>query len=220
MKEILLILQRSRGTNLAAIAKNYEGECLEHLLRGGKVRLKETPILLGRAVEKNSFTNHLIKNCSFLNGNRAQAEDLITRLLVEDPLSRKEASLPMSLYATWSTWNEKDPAGDPFLFSTGEAGFIRACLGLDGGRCLTQGLLLFTYTLGNRYSLFRPTVADAGLHRYFKPPDIGSDNHGWTNPSPSTSVSVTGASPISRPEAIHRRQTLSALRAPVRLLPG
>lgn len=214
MKEILLAVQKSQGVDLVAIAQDYKAECHNHALKGGRVRLKEMPILLGKAVEKDLFTNHLI---GLLNGSRSQAEDLVTRLLVNDQLSEKESVIPMSLYAMWSTWNEIDSAGDPFSFSKEDAGFVRACLGLNREHRIAQGLLLFTYTLGSRHSLFRPTVADAELHPYFMPPAIGFDDHGWTNPILPTSTSPMGL-PVARPEAIHKRQPLSALRGRTRLL--
>jgi hypothetical protein len=136
---------------------------------------------------------------------KAHARDFLERLLSGDTPTKAEAAILMSEYSAWVTWDEDGKTADPFRFArtAASADLVRASLGLDPqNRMKGKPLLLFVYSSHSGLDLFRPTIADAGLHRFFEPPPIGNDDYGLTKTWPPA-MAKSLPTLLPRPEAIH-----------------
>lgn len=214
MKSLLSVIYNARRKGLDELAILYKEECFKpvNIRVGGLVR-GVRPMTIGRAVEKQAFVYYLYKKQRHCFRTKAMAHDFIQRLLSGDTMSATESSVLMSEFSAWVTWNDMPSATDPFEFarSTGLAEMIRACLGLDPeGRMTGKPILLLIYK--RRTELYRPTIADAGLYRFFEPPPIGIDAHGLTKTRPP-GMSTSVYSSMPRPEAVHAPQPFSHLEA-------
>jgi len=127
-------------------------------------------------------------------------------------LSTNETSLFMTAYSAWVTWREDKSGLDPFGFKKNvNASKVRSCCGLDPQRRHDgKPLMLLVYHADGKVELYRPTIADAGLHELFQPPLPPEHRHGWTQTWPRE-VAIPNFRPIARPEAVHERQTLSLI---------
>jgi hypothetical protein len=217
MRELLEAIRRCESGEFAELADSYEHECHRHTLSGGRVRGRQ-PILLGRAVERSTFVMHLYRVHWKYFGTEQNVEDFIDRLRVRDSMSPYESKILMSSFAAWVTWDELSD-GDPFSFlESGTAEEIRACLGLDfSDRWRNKPILLFVYKRSAGLELNRPTIADAGLYRFFEPPPVGREEHGWTRTwYPGMSKVKFRLKP--RPEAVHACEPMGHLVLPLREL--
>jgi hypothetical protein len=175
--------------------------------------------LIGRAVQRDSFVLRLLQDHGgYFHGEKG-ADDFVNRLRRGDSMSAYEQSILMSAWSSWVTWDEKTPAGDPFGFlGSHKADEVRDCLGLDPERRSDgKPLLLLVYRRLPGVELYRPTIADAGLHRFFEPPPVGFDAHGWTKTRPPA-AEPAGRLAKPRPEALHKPLPLSCIALPVREL--
>ena len=216
MKVLLDAIRKAHKLTVDQLILGYRDACYTQTMRGGSIKCVP-PTLVGRAVEKDIFVWFLFRSERKFFKIKANASDLVDRLLIGDKLTPKETGILMSQFAAWVTWNDKGSA-DPFDFAA-DAFHVRACLGLDNKRRVDKPLLLLVYSLAAGLSLVRPTVADAGLHSFFEPPPIGIDEHGWTKTWPAKLARTkTKAKPIPRPEAIHSPVPLAYLKSPARLL--
>jgi len=215
MKELLQAIYRSPIEDLRMLAKNYQEECYLHIYCGDTVILDNMPVLLGRAVEKDVFINWLYRQCDFFT-LREQAAELVQRLLHGLPLDGFELSLNLSEFATWATWSDESVESDPFAFAASSAEKARACLGLDPEHRFGDGLLMLVYERPADCPLYRPTVADAGLCLFFRPPRASSLAHGWTRPWDPGICELKEYEPVPRPEAVHRPVAMAYLRLPAR----
>ncbi len=147
---------------------------------------------------------------------------LLDKLICGGRPSSDEGEVAMSEFSCWVTWNESVPNGNPFHFAkTNLADEVRANLGLDPKkRCETKRLLLLVYVLTG-VTLFRPTVADAGLYPYFSPPPKGT-KHGLSVPwrhmdsEPDEEDPPLNLKP--RPEAVHSSARFGRIQSVLELL--
>ena len=218
MRELLLALLPSRDSSIAELRKIYAQECSRHSLRGGTVRAPKPP-LIGRAVHRDSFANWLYREYASYFHTELMVGDFIDRLIRGDQPTEFELTILMSAWPTWVTWNEYSFGSDPFSFcESASAEEIKGNLGLDPERRWDgKALLLLFYHRQLSAELYRPTIADAALHRFFEPPPIGNDNHGWTKTWPP-GMARTGLHLKPRPEALHRPLSIRGLVQPVREL--
>lgn len=222
MTDLLGVIVKHAASPHALLESNYRTACYSQAMQGGCVKLTTLPEILGRAVDKRVWANHIINRHLKLFGNKSLVLDFIERL-IDDPgysISYPESQALMSAYGTWVTWNEKDVAGDPFLFrKTDRADEIRACMGLvTPRRGRSPFLLLLTYKRPAATALVRPTVADAATYPFFRPPLVEQgDAHGWTLPWPTEDLNLglAGVEPGSRPEALHNPLAVELLRLPL-----
>jgi hypothetical protein len=218
MRELLDVLRQSCHDPIPILNKRYGRECHRHALLGGTVKSPKPP-LIGRAVHRESFALWLYQeHGAYFHSERA-VQDFITRLRQGDSMSAYESSILMSAWSAWVTWDSASAGADPFGFiESGKAEEVRACLGLDPERRWDgKPLLLLIYNRHPGVELYRPTVADAGLHRFFEPPPVGYDGHGWTKTWPP-GMQTTKARLKPRPEALHRPVQMRCLAQRVREL--
>ena len=212
LKQILSAIYFSRATSLSDLKSAYRDECCKHIRQGGTVHCTR-PVLLGRAVERETFVGRLYERERSYFRVPANVEDLVNRMIRGEALTRRERTMLMDSFSTWATWNELESAADPFQFRRSRAADeVRASLGLDYQRSYEgKPLLLFVYELKNSTGLCRPTIADAGLHRLFEPPPLGFEEHGWTKTW--SAPADRGRAPVRpRPEAVHEPVPLIQLR--------
>lgn len=222
MESLLRVIASHVGAPPAELQEAYRKACHDFALRGGRVTLAPLPQVLGRAVDKSVWVNHLISNhLSLFSNCRHFVREFVDRL-VNDPayvIGYPENQCLSSRFAAWVTWSDGSP--DPFAFcSTDRADEVRASLGLVSKRKgRSPFLLLLVYDRPSDGELFRPTVADAATYPFFRQPlQEQGDHHGWTLPWPEEEVHslLPGAMPQSRPEALHKPWRLSLLRLPLR----
>ena len=207
MVDILNAVHRSRGSSIDVLEDNYQKECYNHGRKGGPIRSRPLPRLVGRAVERRVFERWLVRQGPVLT-TRTEAGAFLDRQLRRVALSPSESAIWMSRFTAWVTWSTT--TGDPFDFVVhGVAQEVRAYLGLQhaGGR-----LLVLIYELPPRVALHRPTIADAELFPYFQPPGATKD-HGLTRPWLSVwgIMSIPDYVPQPRPEGVHRRIQMGSL---------
>lgn len=216
MKPLLIVIYNGRNESLDELARLYERECFNHTRAGGPI-LCPKPKIVGRAAEKEALINYLYRKNRRYFRTKALARDFIQRLLTGDSMTTTEASILMAEYSAWVTWNEDPLGSDPFSFarSGNSADTVRACMGLDPQhRMKGEPILLLIYKTHFSIDLFRPTIADAGLHRFFEPAPIGLDAHGLTKTwPPGMGTKITALLP--RPEAVHSRQSFKYLNLPL-----
>jgi hypothetical protein len=204
MKTILMELLNCPGSprlRVRDLELNYQNECHNHVRMGGPIGGRR-PVLVGRAVERDSFAQWLRRSVLF--HTEAQVRDFIARLMGGGPLSKAEESLLMSPFSAWVTWIEDRSRSDPFGFKSHMTAVkIRACCGLDPqGRNFGKPLLLLVYRCDGGLQLYRPTIADADTYELFQPPVASENDHGWTQTWPRQ-IRIPNFKPIRRPEAVH-----------------
>jgi hypothetical protein len=213
MQKLLAVFLGHAHTDWKAFERAYEAACRQKSLRGGEVTLALLPQVLGRAIDRGAWENHLFQNHRQLFANDRRRITRFVDTLLSMPgyalQGSAEGAAMMSHYAAWATWNRNDTTGDPFAFcTTGHGDQIRASLGLVSRRKgRSPELLLLVYERPAQQPLHRPTVADAAKYEYFRPPSPGQgDDHGWTVPwSPGelpAAWNVTSLPP--QPEALHQ----------------
>ena len=219
--------EKDRRSGLSGLGDAYLNWCRTNLLEGGEVRLPTLPQLVGRAAPRDGLVNALFRGNVARFGGRQAAEALVRRLEKSDTtLEDWEKSLVLNQRNSWVTWcNEPTRDSEPFHFiSTTDSDEIRANLGLLspplGAR---KELVLLVYSLPVGIRVFRPTVADAELYPYFRPPDPPEEAHGWTLPWPKSLVAHLDSTdrPLevrARPEALHGPIELGAIRVPVKVM--
>ena len=210
------ISKHSKGPS-RKIAKAFQSMCYQHQLKGGSIRTESKPSITGHAFDKPTFINSLVVNHPSTFPTRYYAEDFVRRLVSGSKLLEAEQDLTLSNYTMWATWSDDFKSKDPFDFSvSGRANEIRAVIGLDP-KSRKLPLLLIAYGTNN-LGLFRPTVADAGLYRQFRPPEKNCTEHGRTIPweKGHLPVSMQGFSLNPRPEAVHRPIKFRSFLAQVR----
>jgi hypothetical protein len=221
MTRLLSVIYNARSKGLDELAILYQAECYktENTLAGGSITIAK-PKIIGRAVEKQAFVNYLYEKQRHCFRTRAIAKDFVQRLIAGDTMSKAESSVLMSEFSAWVTWNDISSDLDPFAFarSSNLAEMVRACLGLDPeNRMKGKPILLLIYQSHAALELCRPTIADAGLYRFFEPPPIGVDAHGLTKAWPP-GMGKSISTPTPRPEAIHAPQLFSNLSSLQQLL--
>ena len=216
MRELLAVLL-DHGTrepvDWAALRRAYISTCWQRSLEGNEVLLEPRPSMIGRAVTRDRFVRQVFDAFNDRpprSVTLSQVEEFIDDLLTSpDPeIPIEKAGWLMSRRASWVTWNEHDPGGDPFSFGrTGTSIEVAACLGLKWNRLgPNPPLVLIVCERPDACALLRPTVADAADYEYFTPPDPAlGDAHGWTMPWPPGEIQppLTSATVRARPEAIH-----------------
>src|SRR5271165_1992964 len=135
MRMLLRTIHDCHSKTLDELRLEYKGACNSNVMQGGTI-LDPQPVLVGRAVEKESFVQTIFLTYGPIGTggtgifpSRLAAEDFVSRLLSGDALSPNECRLSMSKYAAWVTWNSSAPSTDPFSFSN-VATEVRACIGL------------------------------------------------------------------------------------------
>lgn len=101
MKTILMALLKCPGAprlRVRDLELGYERECHNHVRQGGPVEGK-LPVLVGRAVERESFIQWLRRSSLF--HTESQIRDFLARLMSGGSLSKTEASLLMSPFSAW-----------------------------------------------------------------------------------------------------------------------
>jgi hypothetical protein len=219
MAELLQAICSCHGKPIDELRGEYRSACYRNVKKGGAVRAPQ-PVLLGRAVEKESFVVALYEMHGPIGSGSGYfpsldaVRDFVLRLLSGDKLSSRECDLLMSKYAVWVTWDRSDSSSDPFSFSA-SATEIRACLGLDSLiKRKGEPLLLLVYEKSAKVELLRATVADAVLYKYYEPPPIGFDAYGLTKPW--SEDFTPGFRPYSLPEAIHGSESFDVLVIPIK----
>jgi hypothetical protein len=208
MEPILAIVHGFRSKPITALPDAYRDECYTHHTRRGGDVSNPQPAILGCAVERDVFIGRLYKNHRKYFRSRAFVRDFVRRLISGDPLTTYESALPISEHSVWVTWDKL--SSDPFAFAV-DADHLRACLGLaPPERWHARPVVLLVYERHPGLKLCRPTIADAGLHRFFEPPPVGNDAHGLTKTWPS-SLRKLSAAPMPRPEAVHAPDTMERL---------
>lgn len=153
--------------------------------------------LFGHAKLRTGFEAWLLKQRYVLTGKKAQ-EEVEQMLLCKTYPSSRFQDVRLAEFGMWATWNEDDPAQDPF--PTLDKHRIVATLGLAPLRS-AEDLLLFTYQL-NEPEVRYPTVADAyagkGWLRYFRPATMNSE-YGMTMPHDAKGRDAYRP----RPECVH-----------------
>lgn len=210
LREILLALDSQPGMDMVGLASIYSEECKKFVLHGDKILLSPPPSVLGRVLTRNSLIT-AVMSTGFFSKNRANAEDFVNRLLIGHGMDGDESQLPMSPFAAWVTWDDKDPNGNPFRFAEGKGkDCLLGSLGFDP-RALKEDVILLTYRLPLICHLLRPTVADAGTFPFFEPPYAGFEDYGLTKPWQSPLLKDESLVLSPRPEAVHSSQPLACL---------
>lgn len=214
MREIqALFLVSHPGASLSRL-NEYKTTCIRHVLKGGPVRLSAPPVKIGRAVEEKSLVDAIFYSSGRRIPRRALSA-IITRLVSGSATSTDLsviASLHMSQWAVWITWDEvSNGVGDPFNFSKPAcADTIRASLGLSMNG-IGQRIILLVYPSARTAAMYRPTCADAGLFLRFKPPPLDKDDFGLTKPweEMPRELKKPGRPRVNRfpprPEALHEK---------------
>lgn len=223
IRNLLSVIKDYGAAGYDTLEAKYLQECYKHSLKGGAVRLNPAPSQIGRAVDKRVLINHLITEYLILFNSRSAVVDFVDRITRPGTaITHNEATALMSKYASWVTWNINNSSDDPFdFFRHGSADEVRAHLGLIVARKhASPHLLLLCYNRSIDIKLHRPTIADAGLHPYFRPPEPGESRHGWTVPWPPEEARHVGPDfvPEPRPEALHEPAPFGLIRTPVRCL--
>jgi hypothetical protein len=218
MRELLHVFLQSRNDPVEKLRNAYGQECSRHRLQGGTIKGPK-PLLIGRAVQRDSFALWLYREYASYFHTELMVQDFIDRLIRGEPTSDFESAILMSSGSTWVTWDEHSLSSDPFGFQKSRsADEIKGSLGLDPERRWNgKALLLLVYHRQLSAELHRPTIADAGLHRFFEPPPIGSDDHGWTKTWPP-GMAIAGIRLKPRPEALHKPLSIRNVAQPVREL--
>jgi hypothetical protein len=216
MARLLGAIARGASGDLGKVATAYEKACLKQVKRGGPVRLPKLPPVIGRAVERDRFVQHLLRHSDHFGGREKEVQSFVEQIILGIPLEGSQSAVLMSAYASWASWDRDFPAA-PFAFAGDSAEKVRASMGLDPDARCDDGLLLLIYDRPDKTSLLRPTVADAGLFLFFEPPPVRFNNHGLTKPWLPGLCGVDGYSPQPRPEAIHEPVEARHLHLPVRV---
>jgi hypothetical protein len=207
VEPLLESLLMSASLSIDALQQCYKKECHNHVLQGGVATPNPTPVLLGRAVERDDFIGWLFdRQVPRVFFDVSQVEMFVDKLVRGEAPDSTEQQLLLSTFASWVTWHLSNPTGDPFYFrKTNFGDEVRANIGLVPKlRSASGRLLLFVYD-GTGLDIVRPTIADAGLYPYFAPP-TGTDSYGLTLPW----LHEAGCGPMlstfdvaPRPEALH-----------------
>src|SRR6266571_2551919 len=177
MVTLLAVVLKHVGSSRGPLESDYAQACYSHAREGGAVGLGTLPQLLGRAVDRAVWVNHLVDQHLDLFGDSKRLVREFVERLVSDPwfkIEPPESQALMSKFkrTAWATWNEDDGTADPFAFAkTKHADEVRACVGLLTNRKgRSPFLLLLTYERPAAEPLLRPTVADAATYELFRPP--------------------------------------------------
>ncbi len=217
MAEIAGCLIRHSTKSAGVMLQEYMNTCFANVLRGGKVKRSAVPKLIGRAVEKDAWISSLISANPSMS--RRYVRDFVERLLVGrlrriDVLNM--SAMQMSPFAAWVTWDLSSGGDDrPFhAFRRENADSIRGSLGLDDSS-LGTSIVLIEYKPKAVGELYRPTVADAGLHLRFLPisdpkADFGRTRHWESHPS---TINGQAANLLLEPmpEALHSPTTMDTV---------
>jgi hypothetical protein len=229
MKEILLAVYAASNQDVAAVAKAYEAECQNNVLRGEPIGVrpaKHPPVLVGRAVERSRLFSFLdryygptsVEPSPFFPFFLDHSDiDHFIEGILHGLIGQDEEALLSSPFGVWVTWRD-DSTDGPFSWAAQNTpDELRAGLGLDPQQ--SGELLLFEYAASG-VNLVRPTVADAGLFPFFEPPDPDHEWYGRTRPWPEAFAKQRQPpvllSPVSHPEAVHERLTFAAVNLPAR----
>ncbi len=218
MRSLLIALMKSYDKPLVNVADGYARECHQHVRAGGLVH-EDAVTIVGRAVHRESFVQWLWDAEGSYFHTEANVNDFIDRLAQGESPEGYERSILMSRFSAWVTWDLSAAQQQPFGFvHRSSAREVRAFLGLDSARIWSgKSLLLLTYRCRPQLALFRPTIADAGLHRFFEPPQAPFDQHGWTKTWPE-GLCEPDILPRPRPEAVHAPAPFELLIGPIRQL--
>jgi len=221
MVQILKVIRDCVDLPIQELETRYQKKCYRTQRRGGAARVSDRfPTILGCAIDRDLFIDHLITSSEGLIPTEGLALEFIHELIksgAKHLLSQKK--IFMKAYTTWVTWNEDDSSRDPFSFVIYRfADEVRASLGLD--ERLRGPLLIFRYEKPVQLSLHRPTVADAELFKYFAPPILSHKEYGYSRPWERLALRVgeglveIDAAP--RPEAVHSPVDLNSITFQVR----
>lgn len=221
MLDLIRVLLDARHEPVEEMERRYQKACHQYQLRGGRIRLVPQPEVLGRAVTRQEFVNYLLEHSDGHVSTEEHAQDLVERLRSGQGIDPHEDNVLLTKFTAWVTWNEQDPALDPFAFMEHRISVeVQAALGLDPR---PQGpLLLLRYRRPISLDLHRPTIADAGLFPLFNPPLSTEKRHSRTRPWPYFRLkepSSEFAKASSRPEAVHGQVGLGVLTEAVEQLP-
>ena len=226
MEQILRTIKSCSGLPVTRLEVKYQESCYRIQCRGGIAKIPtKNPILLGCAIDRELFLDHVIVSSAGYIATPGLADRLVKKLLMSGSrnLLPRERAIFLKAYTTWVTWDESDPVRDPFGFAIyGLGDEIRATLGLDE-RLRGGPLLLFRYEKPLSLEVHRPTVADAGLFKYFSPPILSNRHHGYSRPWERLSLRIGGipmeVEATPRPEAVHVPIELGAITMRVSELP-
>lgn len=190
--------------------------CRKNQFAGRKLKSPETPKALGRMMKLEEIINRLIDLGAF-------PPSVIETLLVDadgvDP-DTVDPTLPLLLraaslgrFVVWSTFDESNPAQNPFETFPASAEDCCTILGLPDPAGATWILLHYHADADLPLSGFhRPTVADASDFPLFRPHPESSAIFGLTNPTAPNPKRFSG-----RPEIVHGEITGKGLIFPYRL---
>lgn len=214
MKEIVNLFCKLHRRRVDHILQQYDQLCIDYKLQGGVVPISHKPKKLGRAIEKSPWVSVISDPLLNMDFAKSEAKQFVDRFIRNRLRTSDRMAMPrlrMSPYAAWVTWN-LDSVGNqhPFSGLKKNSDSVRASLGLNQ-RYFGKPILILEYQNHAISELHRPTIADAGLHLRFQPPDENVKEHGLTRPWedwPGTKNLI--AKPL--PEALHKSQTMDCLK--------
>lgn len=214
--ELVRFILFKKNDSIEDFQDEYDEKCYEYKLKGGNVKWKgKKPKYIGTAVDKLVFVEYLTRKYNNIFMNNKDIYNFIEELK-QGILSRNKKTINLKEFNIWATWNENNL--NPFSFcKTEEADEIRANLGLPKTlkNIENNEILLFIYPISEDINIKRPTIADAGLNQYFKPPSLSFSNHGLTCPL-KDEEKFKGYNMESRPEGIHKTINLSKIILPLK----
>lgn len=215
LDRILDIFDEPKIVDLDGLLKRYETECRAASRCGDNISSKLSLDMLGRAVNYETFANHLVLKHGF--NKRNQLDSILkslTRSARVHPLLRGR---PISPYSFWSTWNKEDISIDPFGFASHNPYNVCANMGLSHFQD-HEPLLIFTFKHSLSMKVKYPTIADAALYEYYRAP-TPFDEHGMTLPRDMADFRNNGGTGElkPRPEVVHESINFEDLNLPLRI---
>ena len=224
MAVLLTSFLRSHNKEDDYLREEFKRSCRESNMKlaGRKLETRFEPLLLGRAVEYDTFVSDLMRTpyCTTKEGVEALLDDLRDHNHI---LTAAQERILIDQYLSWSTFSLESPDIGPFSFTDRtEADVFRAAIGLSREYRSIHGLILLVYNKPDDLELYRPTVADAELYEHFEPPRKSENRCGFTKPwdPGTTGLPVDEEDRIlkPRPECVHVPVELSNLCIPIEIV--
>jgi hypothetical protein len=186
--------------------------CRSHKLKGRRISIAESPVILGRARSLADHAKSIAKaSLGYLSPEEAKRHLIkhsgSTDLINFESFVRASA---LGNYLVWATFNSAVPDANPFDQLPQSRFGICTALGLGGGM-LNETLILLVWNHAECGSppLHRPTVADAEDYPYYRPCSDAGALWGFTEP---LSPNPDGLHP--QPEIVMPETSSQGLRLP------
>lgn len=200
LKGIIDSLILNNGADRSELLNSFKSSCRIHKLDGPQIK-SDYIKKLGRVETLHMFKSKL--KDIFISDE--DVNRIILKLQKREKLTPYERSCVMSTRICWYTWNNDSTDDDPLYFVNDASDKVLAAyanLGLPHNK-INETNVLIRINKPVTAKLRFPTIADAELHGYFKPPHF-SEKSGFTEIWHEDEISDKTINLKRRPEAVDK----------------